>query len=70
MNQHPNLRTDDYHAHDERIVDEKILDRYACPCNSCRGGKRKIRMIYEHMLKFSNSGVSPFKCSLHMPLCS
>ena len=60
MNQHPNLTTDEYHAHHERIVDEKNLYRYGCPCNSCSGGKRKIRMIYEHMLKFGHIGVTPF----------
>ena len=61
MNQCAILTTDEYHAHDERIDDEKSLLKYACPCNHCRGGKlRKRSVIFQHMLKYGHSGISPF----------
>lgn len=61
MSQRPILTTDEYHAHDERIVYEKSLVKYACPCNDCRGGKmRKRSVIFQHMLKYGHSDISPF----------
>jgi hypothetical protein len=61
MSQCPILTTDECHAHDERISNQKSLDIYACPCNDCHGGKMKKRkVIYEHMLKFGHSGIIPF----------
>ena len=51
----------EYHAYDERIIDEKSLEKYACPCNDCLGEKmRRRQVIFEHMLRFSHSGISPF----------
>jgi hypothetical protein len=53
MSQQPVLSTNEYHAHDERIADEKSLEKYACPCNDCLGGKmRRRQVIFEHMLRF------------------
>jgi hypothetical protein len=61
MCQHPVLSMNEYHAHDERLANEKILEKYECPCNDCHGGKRrKRRVIYEHMVKFGHSGIIPF----------
>jgi hypothetical protein len=68
------LTTDECHAHDERITNLKSLDRYACPCNDFHGGKmKKIKVIYEHMLKIGHSGISPFPQNNYpdmMQLCS
>ena len=61
MCQRPILTTIEYHAYNERITNAKILLKYACPCNDGFGGKmRKIQVIYEHMLKFGHTGISPF----------
>ena len=61
MSQRPALSTNEYHAHDERVANENMLDKYACPCNNCLGGKmRKRQVIFAHMLRFGHSGISPF----------
>ena len=56
------LTTIEYHAYDERITNAKsLIIKYACPCNDGCGGKMmKRQVIYEHMLKFGHTGISPF----------
>ena len=50
-----------YHAFDERIANESDMDKYPCPCNDYLGGKvRKRSMIYRHMIRYGNSGISPW----------
>ena len=61
MSQHPILTIDKYHEYDEITTDAKRFLKYACPCNDCfRGKMRKIQVIYEHMLKFGHTRISPF----------
>ena len=55
------LATDEYHAHDESITNEKCLERYACPCKVCHGGKMKKQIvIYQHIIRYGHSGISPW----------
>ena len=54
------LITDEYHAYDERIVNERVMDTYLCPCKDCLFGKvRKRNVIYRHMLRYGYSGICP-----------
>lgn len=61
MDQHRRLTIDQYHAYDERVDNERSLDKYPCPCNDCLGGKVKKRnVIYRHMIRCGHSGISPW----------
>ena len=61
MSQLPVFLTNEYHARDERIANEKSLDKYACLCKKILSGKmRRRQMIFEHMLRFSHRGISHF----------
>ena len=67
MSQCPVMSMDEYHAHDEKIANEKRLEKYAFPCTSfCGGKRRKIRVIYEHMLKYGHNNISPFPKSQYL----
>ena len=61
MSKCPFFTMNEYHAHDERIADDKIFLKYASPCNDSHGVKmRKWSVIFQHMLKYGHSGISPF----------
>ena len=61
------LSTNEYHAHDERIADEKSLEIYSCPFKKFLGGKmRRIQVIFEHMLRFSHSSISHFPQNIYL----
>jgi hypothetical protein len=45
MCKHQILGIDEYHAHDERLSNEKSLDKYSCICIYFCGGKMKIRDV-------------------------
>ena len=61
MSQRLVLSMNEYHAHDERITDEKSLEKYACPCKNCIGGKmRRRQVIFEHMSRLGHRSISPF----------
>ena len=61
MNQHHRFSTNQYHAYDERVVEEGGINKYPCPCKDCLGGKVKERnVIYRHMIRFGHNGISPW----------
>ena len=61
ISQQPILTIVEYHENNERIIDAKSFLKYACPSNDCCGGNmRKRQVIYEHILKFGHTRISPF----------
>ena len=61
MSQQPALSRNEYHVHDEKITNENMLEKYACPCNNfLRGKMRKRQVIFAHMLRFGHNGIIPF----------
>ena len=52
------LTTDDYHACDDIISNDKGIHIF--PCKYCHGRKMKnILIIYQHMIRYGHSGISP-----------